>query len=65
MDQILQQVAESQMMSLLGVLSHWNYICLKKNDKFKTTFTNHWGTFSYEHMPFGVINVGATFQREM
>ena len=31
----------------------------------KTTFTTKWGTFAYRCMPFGLINVGATFQRIM
>lgn len=36
---------------------------LEGPDKYKTTFTTHWGTFAYEHMPFG--NAGATFQTNM
>ena len=31
----------------------------------KTYFTTPWGTFMYEKMSFGLINVGATFQRAM
>ena len=31
----------------------------------KTAFTTPWGTFMYAKMPFGMMNVGATFQREM
>ena len=27
------------------------------------TFRTRWGTFAYRRMPFGIINVGATFQR--
>ena len=34
-------------------------------DQKKTTFTTPWGTFMYARMPFGLINAGATFQREM
>jgi len=33
------------------------------DDRYKTTFTTPWGTFMYDYMPFGIINVGATFQR--
>jgi hypothetical protein len=65
MEIILQQVAGSQMMSLLDGLSGYNQIKLKRTDRYKTTFTTHWGTFSYERMPFGLSNEGATFQRDM
>lgn len=36
-----------------------------KIDRLKTTFTTKWGIFAYRHMPFGLINVGATFQCAM
>ena len=65
MEMILQQVVGSQMMSLLDGLSGYNQIKVKRTDIYKTTFTTHWGTFSYEHMPFGFSNAGATFQRAM
>ena len=35
------------------------------NDQEKTTFTTPWGAFMYAKMPFGLMNVGATFQRAM
>jgi hypothetical protein len=35
------------------------------NDRLKTTFRTKWGTYAYQKMPFGLINIGATFQREM
>ena len=31
----------------------------------KTSFTTAWGTFMYARMPVGLINAGATFQRDM
>jgi hypothetical protein len=34
-------------------------------DQLKTTFRTPWGTYAYRKMPFGLINAGATFQREM
>ena len=34
-------------------------------DQEKTAFTTLWGTFMYAEMPFGLMNVGATFQRAM
>ena len=34
-------------------------------DREKTTFTTPWGTFMYAKMPFGLMNIGATFQRAM
>jgi hypothetical protein len=65
MEMILQQVAGSQMMSLLDGFSGYNQIKVKRTDRYKTTFTTCWGTFAYEHMPFGLSNAGATFQRAM
>jgi hypothetical protein len=65
MEMILQQVAGSKMMSLLDGFSGYNQIKVKRIDKYKTTFTTRWGTFSYERMSFGLSNAGATFQRAM
>ena len=35
------------------------------DDRLKTTFRTKWGTYAYQKMPFGLINVGAIFQRVM
>ena len=38
---------------------------MAKEDRLKTTFRTKWGNFTYRRIPFGLINVGATFQRAM
>ena len=45
--------------------SRYNQIHIRKEDRYKTAFTTLWGTFVYRVMPFGLKNVGATFQRTM
>jgi hypothetical protein len=50
---------------MLDGYSGYNQIALLEEDKEKKTFITPWGTFMYEKMPFGLMNVGATFQREM
>ena len=34
-------------------------------DQLKTTFRTPWGTYAYRKIPFGLINVGATYQIAM
>ena len=51
------------MMSMLDGFSGYNQVVIQKEDRHKTTFTSPWGTFEYLRMPFGLLNVGATFQR--
>jgi ribonuclease HI len=65
MDHILQKVVGSSRISLLDGFSGYNQVLVHPEDQEKTTFTTPWGTFMYVKMPFGLMNVGATFQREM
>jgi hypothetical protein len=65
MEMILQQVVGLQLMSLLDDFFGYNKIKVKRIDKYKTTFITRWGTFTYEHMSFGLSNAGVTFQRAM
>jgi len=65
MEMILQQVAGSQMMSLLDGFFGYNQIEVKRTDKYKITFITRWVTFSYECIPFVLSNAIVTFQRAM
>jgi hypothetical protein len=65
MDHILQKVVGSSRIYLLDGFSGYNQVLVHPEDQEKTTFTTPWGTFMYVKMPFGLMNVGATFQRAM
>jgi hypothetical protein len=43
----------------------YNQVVVHLDDMEKTAFTTPLGTFMYARMPFGLMNVGATFQRAM
>jgi hypothetical protein len=51
--------------SFMDGFSGYNQIDILPADQHKTTFICPWGTFSYQKLPFGLKNVGATFQRAM
>ena len=65
MEQLLQMVSGSELFSLLDGFSGYNQVLVAEEDRLKTTFRTRWGTFAYRRMPFGLINAGATFQRDM
>lgn len=52
-------------MSMLDGFSEYNQMVVDKEDQKKTAFITPWGTFIYAQMPFGLMNVGAIFQRAM
>src|SRR6266511_1812393 len=45
--------------------SGFSQIPMSREDQEKTTFTCPFGTFAYRHMPFGLCNAHAAFQRCM
>ena len=65
MEQIIQSVFGSAMLSLLDGFFGHNQVLVAKEDYLKMTFQTKWGTYAYDNMPFGLINTGATFQRAM
>jgi hypothetical protein len=64
-DQILDECGRSEVFSFMDGFSGYNQIQIKPEDKHKTTFIFPWGTFAYWKMPFGLKNIGETFQRAM
>jgi len=65
MEQILQGVPGSELMSFLDVFSNYNQVLVHPDDQLKTTFRTKWGTYAYRKLPFGLINASTTFQRAM
>jgi hypothetical protein len=62
MEHILQRVTGASRISMIDGFFGYNQISVMPKDREKTTFTTPWGTFMYAKMPFGLMNVGATFQ---
>ena len=58
-------VSGFELFSLLDRFFGYNQVLVVEEDRLKTTFRMRWETFSYRRMPFGLINVVATFQRDM
>jgi hypothetical protein len=64
-DQIVDDCAGSEIFSLMDGFSGYNQINILPADQHKTAFIFPWGTFAYRKLPFGLKNVGMTFQRAM
>jgi len=64
-ENLLQKVSGARVMSFLDGFSGYDQIVIQLEDQEKTSFTIPWGTFMYSKMPFGLMNVGATFERAM
>jgi hypothetical protein len=64
-DQIVDNYAGSEIFSLMDGFSRYNQINIVPTNQHKTSFICPWGTFSYQKLPFGLENVGATFQHAM
>ena len=61
-DTLINNTATNVFFSFTDGFSGHNQIKMAKEDKAKITFTTHWGTYAYDVMPFGIKNVGATYQ---
>ena len=61
MEHILQRVVRSSKLLMIDGFSGYNQGVFHPEDMKKIAFTTTWGTFMYAWMPFGLMNVGATF----
>ena len=64
-DQVIDSTAGCELLSFLDAYSGFHQIPLKKEDQIKTSFITPYGAYCYIIMPFGMRNVGATYQRCM
>jgi hypothetical protein len=61
-DKIVDDAANSEMISLLDMFSGYHQIRVRE-DKKKTSFITPFGTFCFVRMPEGLKNAGCTFSR--
>ena len=62
-DTLVDNTTKNSLFSFMDGFSEYNQIWMVFEDQEKTTFVTMWGTFYYKVMPFGLKNVGATYQR--
>ena len=64
-DQIVDSTAKHRMFSFLDVFFRYHQIPMYQPDEEKIAFITPHGLYCYRVMPFGLKNVGATYQRLM
>lgn len=62
-DVLVDSSASHAMLSFMDGFSGYNQVLMVLEDMSKTSFITPWGTFCYKVIPFGLKNVGATYQR--
>ena len=62
-DKIVDDAANSQLMSLLDCFSGYHQIWMRIEDEEKTSFITPFGTYCFVRMPEGLKNAGQSFSR--
>jgi hypothetical protein len=65
MDHVLEKLVGDNIISMIDGFSRYNQIVVHEDDKEKIVFTTLWGTFTYDKVPFGFMNAGATLKIAM
>ena len=64
-DQIVDSSSGCETLCFLDAYSCYHQIAMKESDQLATSFITPFGSFCYVSMPFGLKNVGTTYQRCM
>ena len=64
-DQLVDTTAGHKLLSFMDAFSRYNRILMDEDDQEKTSFVTSQGLYCYKVMPFGLKNVGATYQRSV
>jgi hypothetical protein len=64
-DQIIDSTTGCETLSFLDAYSGYHQIKMKESDQLATSFITPFNMYCYVTMPFGLRNVGATYQRCM
>ena len=62
-DLIVDATTDHELLGFMDAFFGYNQISMDPNDQEKTSFVTGQGTYCYRVMPFGLNNVGATYQR--
>jgi len=65
MTELRDQVRDAQIFTKLDLKDGFHLIRIRKGDEWKTAFRTRYGYYQYRVMPFGLVNVPATFQTLM
>ncbi|KAL6210706.1 hypothetical protein ACLB2K_015938 [Fragaria x ananassa] len=61
-DQLVDSTAGHKLLSFMDAYAGYNQILLREEDQEYTSFVTDKGLYCYPRMPFGLKNVGATYQ---
>ena len=62
-DQLVDSIAGHKLLTFMDAFSGYNQIRMTEEDQEKSSFITSQGLYYYKVMPFGLKNVGATYQR--